>query len=79
MSSASPYVKASSQSTRTEQSVRNLVRAKLQAKAAWDCFCMKNIANRSEDEKIDDELESLRLCRALNAAEDALYAATRAP
>lgn len=57
--------------------MRELVRAKLKAKAALDAAYMVNVADKSEDERIDLELECRRLFLAWDAACSAIYAFER--
>jgi hypothetical protein len=69
---SSPQLVAQSNRTSSETDIRELVRAKMRAQAAWDAFCHQNRSYLSEEQLIDREIESIRLCRALNAADDAL-------
>lgn len=69
---SSPQLVAQSNRTSSEADIRELVRAKMRAQAEWDTFCRVNRNNLSEEQLIDREIENIRLCRALNAAEDAL-------
>lgn len=74
---ASPQVEQAAASTRSESAVRELARAKVQAQTAYEAFCKLPRTGLSEDELIDREIESKRLCQALNDADYALHKAVR--
>lgn len=71
----SPALEIAASSTRGESAVRELARAKVRAQAEWEAFCKTNRTGLTEDEAIERELESKRLCIALNAADYALHKA----
>lgn len=63
-------------SQRTEAEVRELARAKIRAKAAYDAFAATAINfDATEEQKIDVELEGKRLWNIYYAASLALTAA----
>lgn len=71
----SPGLVEALNSTRTENDVRDLAKAKVRAQQAWDDFCAKPRSGLTEDQAIEREIESKRLCRALNEADYALHRA----
>ena len=71
----SPRLVTAADSQRTEEQVRELARAKIRAKAAYDTFMAKNLRALDEEEAIDIELEGKRLWSAYYAASLALTGA----
>lgn len=61
-----------------EDKLRELVRAKIRARDAYDRQAMTNVANLTEDQRVDLEIERQGLMRAMFAAEDAVHAYLRA-
>lgn len=58
--------------TRTEAEVRDLVRAKIRAQDAYNSLSFRNVANLTEEQRIDLEIEKELLWETLIAATRAL-------
>lgn len=63
---------------KSDSAIRELARAKVRAQAAYEAFTKQPRKDLTEDEQVDREIESKRLCRILNDADYALYKAVSA-
>lgn len=57
----SPQVEAASKSTRSEAEVRELARAKIKALEAYEALGFGNVADMTEEQRIDLEIKRARL------------------